>query len=97
MSFIEKILNKLKSIPFDKLLHYNCGDSIAIIMFMIMCLIGLNWVWSSLISLAVVFGFALWKEKRDSTGKGSVELMDVAATVIGGIKGVIVCLIMLLF
>lgn len=59
----------------DKVLHFIVGQAVA--------LLGLFFGWE--ISLMVVVLVAVSKEAWDSQGNGTVELLDAAATIAGGI------------
>jgi len=69
--------------PYDKKLHFFAGFVLSIIV----CLLKGSHVWAIGVALAA----GIIKEIRDYlTQKGTVELMDVVATAVGGIAAAII-------
>jgi len=92
---MKKLLELIKRIPADKLLHFIVGLILGSV------IMGVNNLWLSILpngvlTLSIVFLLGLAKEQYDKNHKGTVDFKDVIATVIGGCVGVEIALLLII-
>lgn len=92
---MKKLLELIKRIPADKLLHFIVGLILGSV------IIGVNNLWLSILpngvlTLSIVFLLGLAKEQYDKNHKGTVDFKDVIATVIGGFVGIEIAFLLII-
>lgn len=92
---MKKLLELIKRIPADKLLHFIAGLILGSV------IMGVNNLWLSILpngvlTLSIVFLLGLAKEQYDKNHKGTVDFKDVIATVIGGFVGIEIAFLLII-
>lgn len=93
---MKKLLELIKSIPADKLLHFIVGLILGSV------IIGVNNLWLSnilsngVLTLSIVFLLGLAKEQYDKNHKGTVDFKDIIATVVGGFVGIEIAFLLII-
>ena len=92
---MKKLLELIKRIPADKLLHFIVGLILGSV------IMGVNNLWLSILpngvlTLSIVFLLGLAKEQYDKNHKGTVDFKDVIATVIGGFVGIEIAFLLII-
>lgn len=92
---MKRLFNFLNNLKVDKLLHFIVG----VILGLIMMWIGkffLPLLSNGVLALSIVFLVSLAKEYYDKTHKGVVDILDIVATFIGGVVGILIALLFII-